>query len=153
MHVHFGFNYLVIALATLAIAAPSTTASAAQPELFLSEPETQASIYFELGSHTISTSGLQTLDALAGQLRKRSWPFELLLTGYNDSSTGDAESLAISVQRIEAVRNALVVRGIPASRIRSIAGGSYEIAVTNHKGDGVKDPLFRKVDVMLSVLE
>jgi hypothetical protein len=71
----------------------------------------------------------------------------LAVEGHTDTSGSNVYNLALSERRAEAVRQALVARGVPASDIRADAVGENDLAVPT--GDGVRLEANRRVTIAL----
>jgi hypothetical protein len=71
----------------------------------------------------------------------------LAVEGHTDTSGGDAYNLALSERRADAVRQALVARGVPAGDIRASAVGENDLAVPT--ADGVRLEANRRVTIAL----
>jgi OmpA family len=71
----------------------------------------------------------------------------LAVEGHTDTSGSDSYNQALSERRAEAVRHALVARGVPAGDIRTNAVGENDPAVPT--GDGVRLEANRRVTIAL----
>lgn len=91
-------------------------------------------VSFETGKSVLKSSSYPSLDELADVLKKTNWG--LKLEGHTDS-TGDANfNLTLSKKRAEAVKNYLIGKGIPASRISAEGFGSSKPIADNKTSDG-----------------
>jgi len=68
-------------------------------------------------------------------------------TGHADRSGSEEYNLALSMRRADAVREALIARGIPAENITVASRGESENAVPT--ADGVKEQANRRVEIIL----
>ncbi len=72
----------------------------------------------------------------------------VVVAGNTDTSGGSAYNQALSERRARAVRDALIANGVPADTIRLEAFGETNLAKPT--ADGVREPLNRRADVMIS---
>jgi outer membrane protein OmpA-like peptidoglycan-associated protein len=89
---------------------------------------------FETGSATITAGSAAFLDDLAGELKAA--PGNLEIIGHTDSRGNEATNLALSKRRAEAVRQALLERGVAADRITATGKGSSEPIADNTTEEG-----------------
>lgn len=81
---------------------------------------------FDVGRATVKPGMKPVLNELAANLDPK---VNVTVTGYTDSTGTDAINEPLSLDRAEAVRDYLAVRGVPASRISiSGAGSSHPVA-------------------------
>jgi OOP family OmpA-OmpF porin len=84
-------------------------------------------IAFSRGSATIDAAALPVLDQFVNQfLRSRVSPARIVLAGHADLSGPRVFNLQLSRRRAEAVRDWLLLRGVPASLLAVGAYGSQE---------------------------
>lgn len=96
-------------------------------------------VYFDDGVSTFDAGASKTLDNIRSEYMLCDL-YHIELQGHADS-VGDAESnMALSTARAEAVRDALSVRGLSASRVSIIPMGEGETKI-----DGDPDAFERKV--------
>jgi outer membrane protein OmpA-like peptidoglycan-associated protein len=92
-------------------------------------------IYFGFNSATIRPQSDSMLGAIAGMMRREpSWT--LTVTGHTDNVGGDASNLALSQRRAEAVKAALVSRGVAAERLDTGGAGASAPKATNATLEG-----------------
>lgn len=82
-------------------------------------------IRFEESSRTIETASLGLIDEVVAALRPCRGSI-IAIHGHTDSSGDEARNVTLSRERANAVRRALVRRGIPADALRAIGSGSRE---------------------------
>jgi membrane fusion protein (multidrug efflux system) len=92
-------------------AAASSSASVAQT--------IQAVIRFASGSATLDAVALKSLGAAAEELKRVASP--VYVTGYTDRIGARTANMDLAKRRANAVRDALVVAGLPAERVRLLA--------------------------------
>ncbi len=107
---------------------------------------TLGDVFFETGRATLMPGGLQAIDKLANFLKKNP-DRGVLIEGHTDS-IGTAEyNMRLSQMRSEAVRNALLERGVNAGRITTKGyGESYPVA-SNETAEGRQ--LNRRVEIVV----
>jgi OOP family OmpA-OmpF porin len=149
---------------TPAAAAPSSssTASIIRPEVEATARPSPAlspltlRIGFDDGGAKLSPVAIAALEqALASEQMKAGGA--ITLGGHSDSAGSDADNLAASRRRAEAVRDWLVEHGIAAERIALIAFGEQNPVAPNALPDGKPDPAGRaknrRVDLTIAVPE
>ncbi len=72
----------------------------------------------------------------------------VVVAGNTDTSGGSAYNQALSERRARAVRDGLIANGVPADSIRMEAFGETNLAKAT--ADGVREPLNRRADVVIS---
>jgi len=88
---------------------------------------------FASGNATLTAMANASLQALAGKLAKTK---AISVVGYTDSQ-GDAKTnLALSKQRADVVRRALVTAGLKPDRIKAIGRGEEAPLLDNHTEQG-----------------
>jgi outer membrane protein OmpA-like peptidoglycan-associated protein len=107
---------------------------------------TQFTVYFVEGKDEFTESSRRDFDAVIDEIAKRPVP-DLLVIGHTDTVGTDAYNDALSRQRAEVVRSALLARGISADNIVVIGRGKREPIVPT--GDGVAEPRNRRVEILV----
>ena len=92
-------------------------------------------VFFETGQATIAPGAKATIDRLA-EFLKQNPEQRVRIDGYADSTGSQATNVALSERRADAVKRALVSRGIDASRIETHAGGPGAPVATNDTAQG-----------------
>jgi len=121
--------------------APAPEAPVQQAQLPTNLPKT----YFDFDIHSLSAEASQTVADIANVLQNVEGL--ILLEGHTDNSGTDAYNQALSMRRANAVRDALVSRGIAADRLRVRGFGERQSAATNSTSEG--RALNRRVEVTL----
>ena len=96
--------------------------------------ELMENVNFDFDKATITNGSLDVLDEIADVL-KRFPDARFLVAGYTDSKGSDAYNDALSRARADAVRKALIERGIPASRLVSRGFGKRVAIVSSLASD------------------
>jgi OOP family OmpA-OmpF porin len=107
---------------------------------------TLGDVFFETGRATLMPGGLQAIDKLANFLKKNP-DRGVLVEGHTDSVGTAQYNLHLSQKRAEAVRNALLERGVSTERITTKGfGESYPVA-SNVTAEGRQ--LNRRVEIVV----
>jgi outer membrane protein OmpA-like peptidoglycan-associated protein len=102
---------------------------------------------FPSGHAGLPAEALPSLDKLAAILKEHP-ERKIAIEGFTDSQGDDASNLELSRQRADAVRNALMARGVPASRIIVRPYGSAYPVADNDTSAGREQN--RRVEIVLS---
>ena len=92
-------------------------------------------VTFPNNSAEITPEDRLLLDSVADILAKRPG-FNVEVRGHTDSTGKDAYNLDLSQRRAEAVRDYLVVKGIPAEKLTAVGKGEAEPIAPNDTADG-----------------
>lgn len=103
-------------------------------------------VYFGFDSATLSGAGMRVIDD-AVATAQRMGIVDFSVTGHADRSGPESYNLALSLRRANAVRDALIARGVKASGISVAGRGEAENAVPT--ADGVREPANRRVEIIL----
>ena len=97
-------------------------------------------VFFDWDSTKLSDVALRTIGQATGFVAERidKPDFELVVTGYADTSGTPQYNMALSLRRANAVKDALVRDGVPARMIRVIGRGEEGLLVAT--ADGVREP-------------
>jgi outer membrane protein OmpA-like peptidoglycan-associated protein len=106
----------------------------------------QFTLYFVEGKDEFTAESKREFDGVFAEIAKRPVP-DVLVIGHTDTVGTDAFNDALSRQRAEVVRNALVARGIATQNIVVIGRGKRELVVAT--GDGVAEPRNRRVEILV----
>jgi outer membrane protein OmpA-like peptidoglycan-associated protein len=119
-------------------APPPPIAAAPAPKAF--------KVYFDLGKADLSAEDRRIIASAAaeatGNLSAR-----VRLVGKTDTSGSASQNLALSQRRTEAVRDALIGDGVPASRITGESVGETRLEVPT--ANQVREPRNRVVDIVV----
>ncbi len=106
----------------------------------------QFMLYFVEGKDEFTEASRREFDAVIGEIANRPVP-DLVVIGHTDTVGTDAYNDALSRQRAEVVRKALLARGIAAENIVVIGRGKREPMVDT--GDGVAEARNRRVEILV----
>ncbi len=107
-------------------------------------------IFFSSGAATITEDGRQTLDFLADYyeaMEALESGYHIWLTAHSDAAGSETANLALSGRRAKAVRDYLMLKGVPASHIDIFNLG--ERAARTRRDDGTRAARDRFVQVEL----
>jgi outer membrane protein OmpA-like peptidoglycan-associated protein len=107
---------------------------------------TMQDINFEFGKAELMPAAMQTIDPLVERLRKNP-ERNLLIEGFTDSIGNDQYNMKLSLQRANAVRDALTARGISAGRITTKGYGKQFPVESNDTPEGRQ--MNRRVEIII----
>ena len=119
-----------------AIATAGAATGAGQPGRFYT-------VLFDLSSESLNDAGAEIVEQIAQEWG--SGGGKLIVVGHADSSGSRAFNQKLSERRAQAVRDALVERGIDTNRVADGGAGETELLVPT--GDGVSDRHNRRVTI------
>ena len=109
-------------------------------------PPAQFTLYFVEGKDEFTDESKRAFDNVFAEIAKRPVP-DVLVIGHTDTVGTDAFNDALSRQRAEVVRSALVARGIAAENIVVVGRGKREPIVPT--ADGVAEARNRRVEILV----
>ena len=112
----------------------------------LPQPPERFTVYFVEGKDEFTEESRQLVDKLFAEIARRPVP-DVLIIGHTDTRGTDAYNDALSLQRAEVVRAALIKRGIAAQNISVAGRGKREPIVAT--ADGVAEPRNRRVEILV----
>ncbi len=118
--------------------APAPQVAAVAPRPFI--------VHFDFDSDVLSRTTLQIIDDAVATADKHGI-VDFSVTGHADRAGPEAYNLDLSLRRANAVRDALIQRGVKASGISVAGRGEAEPAVPTP--DGVREPANRRVEIIL----
>jgi OOP family OmpA-OmpF porin len=95
----------------------------------------QADDLFDFGKAVLRPDGKKSIDNALGNLRGVDIE-NVIATGHTDSVGSDKFNQALSERRAAAVKEYLVSKGIPASKITTIGKGESQPVATNKTAEG-----------------
>jgi len=109
-------------------------------------PPAQFTLYFVEGKDEFTDESKRAFDNVFAEIAKRPVP-DVLVIGHTDTVGSEAFNDALSRQRAEVVRRALVARGIAAENIVVVGRGKREPIVAT--ADGVAEARNRRVEILV----
>ena len=109
-------------------------------------PPVQFILHFIDGRDELTDESRLQVDGVFQEIVKRPLP-DVILIGHTDTVGNDAANDALSRQRAEVVRAALVQRGLPPHPVVTVWRGKRELSVLT--ADGVTEPRNRRVEVLV----
>lgn len=109
-------------------------------------PPQQFTLYFIEGKDEFTDESRRAFDGVLGEIARRPVP-DVLVIGHTDRQGNDAFNDALSLQRAEVVRKALLARGIAAQNIVVVGRGKREPIVPT--ADGAAEARNRRVEILV----
>jgi hypothetical protein len=109
-------------------------------------PKKNYLVFFDFDRSNITADAQRVIDEAAATAKAGNTA-RVQLTGHTDRSGSEQYNMALSMRRGEAVKQALIARGIPANSIFIIARGETQPLVPT--ADGVREPQNRRVEIVL----
>ena len=92
-------------------------------------------LHFETGKSSIKANSYEMLNQLADYLKNRS-DLKIEIAGHTDNVGNEDANMILSQKRAEAVKNYLIKKGVPASRLTSKGYGESRPLETNETAQG-----------------
>lgn len=108
---------------------------------------TVGNVLFQTGKAALAPGAQPTMDRLAAFLNKNP-DQRVRIDGYTDSQGSENANLALSQRRADAVRAALVSRGVDSSRIATHGNGEASPVADNSTAEGRQ--MNRRVEILVS---
>ncbi len=112
-------------------------------------PQPQAAsfmVFFDWDRSNLSAQALATIKQAADAFKTKG-SARITATGHTDTSGPDNYNMALSLRRANAVKDALVQNGVPATAISVIGVGKAGLLVQTP--DGVREPQNRRVEIVI----
>ena len=103
-------------------------------------------VFFDWDRSDLSQQALATISQ-AAQAFKQKGSARITATGHTDTSGPDDYNMALSLRRANAVKDALVRNGVPATAIAVVGRGESRPLVPTP--DGVREPQNRRVEIVM----
>ena len=103
-------------------------------------------VFFDWDRSNLSQQALATIQQAANAFKAKG-SARITATGHTDTSGPENYNMALSLRRANAVKDALVRDGVPATAIAVIGKGKTQLLVPT--GDGVREPQNRRVEIVL----
>jgi OmpA-OmpF porin, OOP family len=103
-------------------------------------------VFFDWDRSNLSAQALQTIKQAAAAYKAKG-NARITATGHTDTSGPENYNMALSLRRANAVKDALVREGVPATAIAVVGRGEQGLLVPTP--DGVREPQNRRVEIVL----
>jgi len=103
-------------------------------------------VFFDWDRSNLSAQALNTIKQAADAFRAKG-SARITATGHADRSGPENYNMALSLRRANAVKDALVQNGVPATAISVVGRGESQPLVPT--ADGVREPQNRRVEIVL----
>jgi OOP family OmpA-OmpF porin len=103
-------------------------------------------VFFDWDRSNLSDQALNTIQQAANAYKTKG-SARITATGHTDKSGPDDYNMALSLRRANAVKDALVRDGVPATAISVIGKGETQPLVQT--ADGVREPQNRRVEIVI----
>ncbi len=104
-------------------------------------------VFFDWDRSNLSQQALTTIQQAANAYKTKG-NARITATGHTDTSGPEAYNMALSLRRANAVKDALVRDGVPATAISVIGMGEKGLLVPT--ADGVREPQNRRVEIVIN---
>jgi OOP family OmpA-OmpF porin len=120
------------------VAQPPPAAPAAQTNSFM--------VFFDWDRSNLSQQAMTTIGQAANAYKTKG-SARVVATGHADRSGPENYNMALSLRRANAVKDALVQNGVPATAISVVGKGESQPLVPT--ADGVREPQNRRVEIVI----
>ena len=103
-------------------------------------------VFFDWDRSNLSAQALTTIKQAAGAYKQKG-NARITATGHTDTSGTEAYNMALSLRRANAVKDALVREGVPATAIAVVGRGEQGLLVQT--GPNVREPQNRRVEIVI----
>jgi outer membrane protein OmpA-like peptidoglycan-associated protein len=110
-------------------------------------PEQSFTVYFGSGQSALSPEALLAIEQAAVAMKTRR-SARLVVRGHDDTARSESESMALSLTRANAVKDALVRSGVPATVVTVVGRGQNQLLIPT--AAGVSEPRNRRAEIIVS---
>jgi OOP family OmpA-OmpF porin len=103
-------------------------------------------VFFDWDRSNLSQQALNTIQQAADAYKTKG-SARITATGHTDRSGPENYNMALSLRRANAVKDALVRDGVPATAITVVGKGETQPLVPT--ADGVREPQNRRVEIVI----
>ncbi len=121
-------------------------AAPAPPPVTPAPQATSFMVFFDWDRSNLSAQALATIKQAADAFKAKG-SARITATGHTDTSGPENYNMALSLRRANAVKDALVRNGVPATAIAVVGRGEQGLLVPTP--DGVREPQNRRVEIVL----
>lgn len=104
-------------------------------------------VFFDWDRSNLSAQALNTIKQAAGAYKAKG-NARITATGHTDTTGSEAYNMALSLRRANAVKDALVREGVPATAIAVVGRGMQGLLVQT--GPNVREPQNRRVEIVIA---
>ncbi len=126
------------------VAAPPTQDFNVNPNAPMDVENAMYLVFFDFDQSDLGAGAQSVLDAVAAEISKRSLSM-VRIVGHADRSGAESYNDKLAMRRANAVREALISRGVPANIINAESRGENEPLVETP--DGVREPANRRAQI------
>ncbi len=137
-------NQNILALAGVQFKFTAPPAPPPQPPPVVAPPSFM--VFFDWDRSNLSAQALNTIKQAAGAYKSKG-NARITATGHTDTSGTEAYNMALSLRRANAVKDALVREGVPATAIAVVGRGEQGLLVQT--GPNVREPQNRRVEIVI----
>ena len=137
-------NNNILALAGVQYKFVSPPAAPPPPPPMVTPPSFM--VFFDWDRANLSAQALNTIKQAAGAYKQKG-NARITATGHTDTSGTEAYNMALSLRRANAVKDALVREGVPATAIAVVGRGEQGLLVQT--GPNVREPQNRRVEIVI----
>jgi outer membrane protein OmpA-like peptidoglycan-associated protein len=138
-------NNNIMALLSLSYKFGQPVAAAPPPPPPMATPPSFM-VFFDWDRSNLSDQALNTIRQAAAAFKSKG-SARITATGHTDTTGPEAYNMALSLRRANAVKDALVREGVPATAISVIGRGENNLLVPT--GPNVREPQNRRVEIVL----
>jgi outer membrane protein OmpA-like peptidoglycan-associated protein len=139
-----GSNNNILALAAIAYKFVAAPPPPPPPPPAVAAPSYM--VFFDWDRSNLSAQALNTIKQAANAFKTKG-NARITATGHTDKSGPENYNMALSLRRANAVKDALVREGVPATAIAVIGRGESQPLVPT--ADGVREPQNRRVEIVI----
>ena len=137
-------NQNILALAGVTFKFAAAPAAPPPPPPMVAPPSFM--VFFDWDRANLSAQALNTIKQAAGAYKAKG-NARITATGHTDTSGATAYNMALSLRRANAVKDALVREGVPATAIAVVGRGEQGLLVQT--GPNVREPQNRRVEIVI----
>jgi OmpA-OmpF porin, OOP family len=137
-------NQNILALAGVQFKFAAPAAAPLPPAPVVAPPSFM--VFFDWDRSNLSAQALNTIKQAAGAYKTKG-NARITATGHTDTSGSEAYNMALSLRRANAVKDALVREGVPATSIAVVGRGEQGLLVQT--GPNVREPQNRRVEIVI----